>query len=496
MSEPLDDSDLRALALRGIDATQAREQWRRLREGFLPLDVTRPATLDDGILRVASAQAQGAGAATLRARAAGRVQRFVPASGAASRMFQSLLAVRHRDRPVLELDLNRAEDTDVARLLRDLERLPFAAAWRADARCTASDLRLRLAALLDEDGLGFARLPKGLIPFHRQGGEIRTAFEEQLEETARYADRVHFTVSADSKERIEVHLRAAAARMASAPAIEYSLQGPNTDTLAADAQGQPLRDADGSLLLRPGGHGALLHNLQQLAGDIVYLKNIDNVAPQRFAAMRTMWELLLGDLLLATQAEIFRRLHDWDRARPDGAALAEWEAFCVERLGLRLSPDGRTDAQRRERIRTTLERPLRVCAMVPNEGEPGGGPFWVRDARGDESLQIVEASQIDRSKPSQREALSNATHFNPVDLVCALRDAKGQPFDLARFVDPEAGFVSEKSKDGKTLRALELPGLWNGSMAHWNTLFVEVPALTFTPVKTVLDLLRPEHQSD
>jgi hypothetical protein len=304
------------------------------------------------------------------------------------------------------------------------------------------------------DGLAFATLPKALIPFHRDGEASWTPFEEQLEEalatvpSASGPTRVHFTVSSDARDLFREALAAALrARPGIAFDVGFSEQSPATDTLAADSENRPFRDASGALVFRPGGHGALLANLQATAGDVVLVKNIDNVQHRSRRETTLLWKKLLTGFLL-----------------------------------------------RAERQRKDHHRPLRVCGVVRNEGEPGGGPFWVRGHDGRATLQIVEASEVDLSSPEQKAILSAATHFNPVDLVCLLRDPSRRPYDLGSFVNPSAVFFAKKSKDGRELKALERPGLWNGGMAEWETHFVEVPAETFSPVKTILDLLRPAHQ--
>jgi hypothetical protein len=349
-----------------------------------------------------------------------------------------------------------------------------------------------------------------LIPFHRYPGGARTALEEQLVECAGYAasstrgGRQHFTVTPEHRARIEEHVASACGRIEAVAgiAVDYSVQSPATDTLAGTADGEPLRDRvaeplrgrAGELVLRPGGHGALIDNLGGLGADLVYIKNVDNVAPEHRTGPTRLWKTLIGGVLVRLEAEAHSTLRAWDERRPDAEELSRLEAFAASRLGARLPEGPARDDARRERLRGILERPIRVCGMVRNEGEPGGGPFWVREADGRETLQIVETSQVDLADPAQAAALAAATHFNPVDLVCAVRDYRGEPHRLAEFVDPDAGFRSRKSRDGETLLALERPGLWNGGMSRWSTVFVEVPIETFTPVKTVLDLLRAEHQ--
>jgi hypothetical protein len=278
--------------------------------------------------------------------------------------------------------------------------------------------------------------------------------------------------------------------------VEVSIQDPSTDTIAVDMENRPFRDEDGSLLFRPGGHGALLENLNNLDGDIVFVKNIDNVVPDRLKDPTVTYKKALGGLLIRLQEELFRHMESLEAGDLDDGTLERIWNFALRTLDVG-PPPGQDKLSREERIEflhSRLNRPLRVCGMVPNQGEPGGGPFWVRDSDGGVSKQIVEASQVDAEDPEQMEVWRSSTHFNPVDLVCGLKDFRGRPFDLKEFRDPATGFISIKSKGGRELKALELPGLWNGSMAHWNTVFVEVPIETFNPVKTVLDLLRKEHQ--
>ena len=365
-----------------------------------------------------------------------------------------------------------------------------------------------LEALLDAEGLDYERLPKGQLLFHRyEGDDLRTPFEEHLVEAAHYARakdgdcRLHFTVSAEHREGFEKLLAAVgprwAERFSARWEIGWSHQKPSTDTIAIGNDGEPFRDSTGRLIFRPGGHGALIENLADLSGDLVYIKNIDNVQPDRLREATLLWKRLLGGLLVQTEREIHQHLRALDGKSPDVTALDRAERFLRERFSMELPAVSRAGAQsRRSFIAQLLHRPLRCCGVVANTGEPGGGPFWVRGADGIDRPQIVETAQVAPGDASQQAQLKSSTHFNPVDLVCALRDLRGQPFDLQPFIDPDAVIVTEKSSGGRELKALERPGLWNGAMAGWNTLFVEVPLQTFSPVKTVLDLLRDEHQGD
>jgi len=362
---------------------------------------------------------------------------------------------------------------------------------------SGADLRPLLRVLLGPGGLGYASLPKGLLAFHRYEDGVRTPFEEHLVEAARYGRdarglcRLHFTVSEEHltafRELAHRVLPEYSERFSVRYDVEFSTQLPRTDSFAVTPEGNPFLLADGSLLFRPGGHGALIENLAGIDADVVFIKNIDNVVPDHAKKETYLWRCVLGAVLLETQERIFSVLDRLDRG--DAKAVDVGSRLLGE-LGVRV--DRREDGVR-ETVTTLLERPLRVCGMVRNTGDPGGGPFWI-ELDGRESTQIVETSQVDTRDPGQSEILSRASHFNPVDIVCGPIDRRGRPFDLRGFVDEEAVFIVEKSKDGRPLKSLERPGLWNGGMARWNTVFVEVPLSTFNPVKTVNALLSPAHQ--
>jgi hypothetical protein len=525
----LTDQDLRRLEERGLPREEAERQLALLASPPPPPDLVRPCTAGDGVAQLEPERHGELAARYDEARAAGRAMKLVPASGAASRMFKTLLPwAEYAGQPgLVAQEVSRravAGDPDAGdpvRFLSELPRFPFYDELAAALAAEGQDLEaLRrqgeagavLHTLLAPERLGYDARPKALIPFHRYGGpgsESRTAFDEQLVEAAGYvADaegraRLHFTVAPEARERIEDHLAAARARLEGALAVRwevgFSVQSPATDTLALDPETSgPFRREDGSLLLRPGGHGALLGNLHAVAragGDLVFLKNIDNVQPDRVKDEVARWKKVLGGHLLELRertAGLLERL----AAGEEGAA-AEAEAFLADRLGVRVPAEWQDlpPEERRRRLAGRLDRPLRVAGVVVNRGEPGGGPFWVRSENGAVTAQIVERSQIDEGSPRQVEVFEASTHFNPVDLACAVRDLRGEPYDLPRYVDDRSVFIAEKSHDGRPLLALERPGLWNGAMAGWNTAFVEVPETTFSPVKTVFDLLRKEHQA-
>lgn len=359
--------------------------------------------------------------------------------------------------------------------------------------------------LLESAGLNYGALPKGLLKFHRYADGVRTPLEEHLVEGALYAAgktgevNVHFTVSTEHRALFEKLVAAKAAeyeaKYGTTYHISFSEQKPSTDTVAADMENKPFRDKDGKLLFRPGGHGALIENLNDLDADIVFIKNIDNVVPDRLKADTVTYKKLLAGVLVTLQKQAFEYLELLDGGHYSHEQLETIIRFVQQQLRCR-----RTDLKELEDadlviyLRKKLNRPMRVCGMVKNVGEPGGGPFLAYNPDGTISLQILESSQIDMNDPEKKAMFEKGTHFNPVDLVCAVRDYKGNKFDLLKHVDKATGFISYKSKNGKDLKALELPGLWNGSMSDWNTVFVEVPLSTFNPVKTVNDLLREQHQ--
>ena len=446
-------TDLAQLTARGITPEEARRQLALLAAGTQAVVLDRPCTIGDGIVQLDPATHDALLAAADQAAAEGRITKFVPASGAATRMFAELIAA-------LASEGRPSDSAAGQRFFAELDAFPFADRLRARAGIhgaieTEEAERTLLQTLLYD--LRYAQLPKALIPFHRDS-HVRTPFEEHLLESTGYARgrdgiaRSHFTVAPEFRSEFAQFLEKVTADLESETAgarfdVSFSVQEPSTDTLALASDGQPFRAGDGSLLFRPAGHGALLENLQALGGDLVTIKNIDNVVP--FARSRDVvrWKRLLIGYLVTIQPSMPK------------------------------------------------DRPLRVCGVVKNEGEPGGAPFWVRRGDGQTSPQIVEASQTDAEDPEQRRIFESATHFNPVDLVCAVRTPDGDSVDLRAFVDDSAVFVTTKTYEGRTLSALERPGLWNGAMANWHTVFVEVPAATFAPVKTVFDLLRPEHQS-
>jgi len=519
----LTSEDLSQLKALGISESKVREQIALYQNPPARLTIDRPCTLGDGIERIPSEQITRCLREQEKAADQGRFLKFVPASGAASRMFQTLLQ-GYYDLPALGLkDLGqRAEKGDqpageAHRFFESLDRFAFyedLGKRLAQGGYALEDLRrqgkwqLILETLLFQPGLNYSQLPKGLLKFHLYPQRSRTAFEEHLVEAAetikddRGICRLHLTVAPgfeDAFIRLFEEVRHFYGGHGGCRfEVSWSSQNPATDTPAVDLKLRPFREKDGRLHFRPGGHGALLANLNDLNGDLVYLKNIDNVLPDRLKGPTILWKKILGGYLVQVQQEVHTYLERLTAEGNHPDLLKEVREFYFERLKLPGPvPFNQWDLKEQEGfLIRKLNRPIRVCGMVKNEGEPGGGPFWVVDKEGFLTPQIVEMAQVDPHSPEQQALWAAATHFNPVDLVCALRDFQGRPFELQRHVDPEAVFITRKSQEGRALKALELPGLWNGGMSDWMTFFIEVPGSTFSPVKTILDLLKPDHQGD
>ena len=497
----LTPQDLAQLKSKGISEEQLAEQLNNFRTGFPALTITAPAAIGNGIVALAADKQDDLLQRWDNYLATGRrIMKFVPASGAASRMFKDLFEY---------LD-SGAETKFIEVFFAHLHYFAFYPTLDATCRklhgMSADELVAAgrkqdvVAALLGKDGMNYGNLPKGLLLFHAYDHEVRTPALEHLVEGALYAAsdkkvNLHFTISHEHRkffeQHVAEHLKDYEERYGVKYDVSFSEQKPSTDTVAATKDNEPFRNDDDSLLFRPGGHGALIANLSEIDADVVFVKNIDNVVPDRLKEPTVRYKKLIAGLLVQLQEQTFAYLHELENEGISDAKLAIIERFAEEKLciGLKDALAGLDREQRRLLLIKKLNRPIRVCGMVKNEGEPGGGPFLVLGADKTITPQILESSQI-----ADKSVMARSTHFNPVDLVCGLKDYKGHKFDLTKYVDKQTGFISEKSKNGKELKALELPGLWNGAMADWITLFVEVPAETFNPVKTVNDLLRPQHQ--
>ncbi len=484
--------DLQQIAGHGLTPGAVERQIADFRRGFPFLRVVRAASPGDGIAVLGPAAADAAVARYDAAAASRSVVKFVPASGAATRMFKELFEFVNDDK--------RGKGIDT--LLQNIGRFAFWPELKAVLPEGADDKAV-VGAIVGQ-GLGYGSKPKGLVTFHAYPDGARKAVEEHLVEAAAYAAadgvaRIHFTVSPEHRAGFEALLAekvpAYAKRFGIRYDISFSVQKSSTDTIAANPDNTPFRQADGSLLFRPGGHGALIENLNDIDADVVFIKNIDNVVPDRLKEDTVTYKKLLAGLLVRFQQQAFAYLEKLDSGCYTTADLLEMLQFIQKGFCCK-NPDTKTleDTELAMYLRKKLNRPIRVCGMVRNEGEPGGGPFLAYNPDGTISPQILESSQIDMSDPDKKAMFEQGTHFNPVDLVCGIKDYKGNRFPLPEFVDRQTGFISHKSKDGKELKALELPGLWNGAMSDWNTLFAEVPLSTFNPVKTVNDLYREQHQ--
>jgi hypothetical protein len=515
MNDPLDQrmfstEDIRQIKKDELSVQRLLEQLALFRVGTLPVSLDRPCMVDDGIVAIDEKDIPGLIATYDENMQQGRVLKFVPASGAASRMFKEWFSY-------LDKGINDSEERKkvfAANLMKHafIEDLTAAIHQHGESLETIiSEKRYReiLDFILTDKGINYGSLPKALMKFHAYPNETRTALEEHLIEGVMYTKdlnrtcRIHFTVSEEHEkcvmDFIEKIKESYESRYDAILDVTVSTQKFSTNTISVDMENQPFRDDSGRIVFRPGGHGALIENLNDIDGDIIFLKNIDNVAPDRLKPLIVRYKKVLGGYLIGIQKEIFNFLRLLDSKNVDDDLIRDIFAFCSEKLYVDFPSDFHrlSLSEKCDFLFANLNRPIRVCGMVKNEGEPGGGPFWVNTMgeKKTSSLQIVEAAQIDSTSEEQKTIWSGATHFNPVDLVCGVRNYKSQKFDLRNFVDEKTYFISKKSEKGRELKALEVPGLWNGAMADWNTIFIEVPIETFNPVKVVDDLLRPQHRT-
>ena len=488
---------------RNIDPLDIKEQILRFKKGYDPADLIRPCTIGDGIKKLNEDELDKFIEKFDSELNNINLCKFVPASGAATRMFRDLTNLQN------ELHNDNSELAEESKnILEQFKLNIFSFAFNDDlekslnvklSEALSNDLSNLLNTLLDEDGLNYKNLPKGLIKFHAYNEEARTPFEEHFVEGVKYLNsdgklNMHFTIQKDFQDDFEKELKEIKEKTSSQNIefdITFSMQDPATDTIAVDLENNPVLSDSGELYFRPGGHGALIRNLNNLDYEYVFIKNIDNVTVESLLLDTINYKKALGGVLLSLQEKIFKFISDISEVNID-----EIINFCEEELFISFPDDFRNSdfETKKDFITEVLNRPIRIVGVVKNEGEPGGGPFWVRHSDGSESMQIVESAQVDTNSEEQSKVWKSSTHFNPVDIVCGLYDFKGNKFNLLDYIDNEAGIITEKSLDGKKIKALELPGLWNGSMANWITLFVEVPLSTFNPVKTVFDLLRDEHQ--
>ena len=504
-----DSKDLEQFKKKGTNAENVKAQLELIKRGFPFLELEAAASIGNGIMAVDDNKCEAYIKTWDDYCSKGRkIMKFVPASGAASRMFKDLFSFLDAEYNVPTTGFEKAFFDGIAKFAfyQDLD-----ACCKANEGKSISELiscgcyKAVVSNLLESKGLNYGALPKGLLKFHKYSTSARTPLEEHMAEGAMYASgndgivHLHFTVSKEHRELFknlaDSCAQAMSKRYGTKYDISFSEQKPSTDTVAAATDGGPFRNDDGSILFRPGGHGALIENLNDLDTDIVFIKNIDNVVPDHLKTDTITYKKLLAGILVTAQSKIFDYLHLLDSGKYSSAQLKHICEYVDKVLCCRKNDIGNlSDKELVSWLHSKLNRPLRVCGMVKNVGEPGGGPFLAYNSDGTVSPQILESSQIDLNDAVKKEMFTKGTHFNPVDLVCALRGYKGDKFNLPAHVDPATGFISSKSKNGRELKALELPGLWNGAMSDWNTIFVEVPLTTFNPVKTVNDLLRPQHQ--
>ena len=510
----LTDADIELLENKGISKDKLLDQIETFRNGIPFVKLEGAAVIGNGILKFSPEEEKRRIEKFNEKRKHLSLLKFVPASGAASRMFKALfnfLDAYDSSAESLEEYIERTDDTDIKKFSESLENFPFYELVKNSAgNLSASkgeQLYRFVNEMMSEDNLNYGFYPKGLLPFHNYGSQVATAFEEHLREAAAYAGtnglaRLHFTISEQHEQMFNTEFENIDDRVSESTGtaynVSYSNQKPATDTLAVDLENRPFRNPDGSLLFRPGGHGALIENLKDQDADIIFIKNIDNVAVSKYAHDIAESKKILAGHLLRVQEQAFEYARMLEEGNASGDELLEIRKFLETGLNARFSDsyDGFSISEQLLVLQDKINRPIRVCGMVKNEGEPGGGPFWIRDVNEHVSLQIIESAQIDMSDSRQVDIFKNSTHFNPVDLVCGIRNYKGEKYNLLNYVDRRQGFIAKKTKDGKELKALELPGLWNGAMAYWNTIFVEVPLVTFNPVKTVNDLLKPAHQAE
>jgi len=504
----LSQKDLEQIAEKGITEEQVNSQLEEFKTGFPFLRIEAAAGIGCGVMTPNDNEHAKFIEKWNEYKGGGhKIVKFVPASGAASRMFKDMFAFLDADYDTPTTDFEKAYFDNIEKFAfyDELDKACIRNEGKSIKALIADGNYKAVAAnMLQEKGLNYGQLPKGLLLFHKYSDGARTPMEEHLVEGALYAvsggeTNVHFTVSHEHKALFERKVEEKAKTYADKFGIKYNIsfseQKPSTDTIAANPDNTPFRNADGSLLFRPGGHGALIQNLNDIDADVIFIKNIDNVVPDRLKDDTVEYKQLLAGILVSLQEKAFGCLRLLDSGVYNHEQLEDIIRFVQRDLCCRKADIKELeDAELVIYLRKKLNRPMRVCGVVKNVGEPGGGPFLTYNQDGTVSLQILESSQIDKNNKDYMRMFTEGTHFNPVDLVCAVKDYKGNAFNLPDYVDRSTGFISSKSKGGKELKALELPGLWNGAMSDWNTIFVEVPLSTFNPVKTVNDLLREQHQ--
>jgi hypothetical protein len=507
------------LSDKGISKEQLEKQLSRFKNGFPGVLLNRPATINDGIVSIKDLDVDSLISRYESSRDRLDIIKFVPASGAATRMFKFLYEFLNnfdQNQQSTNSYINNNKANDLFTFLIGRRDLPFYEEimesikkkntdWPRKSKTEKETLFIK--EILSPLGYNYAAMPKGLVPFHKYEDRSATAFEEHLFEASIYASsngkaRLHFTIAPAFKDHFTTEFdrvkKTVEGKTQTTFDIDFSYQSPATDTVAVDLDNQPIIFEDGTLFFRPAGHGALLNNLNLLDADLIFIKNIDNVTTTNLEQKTCHYKKLLAGYLLQLRSKAFAYLALLEKNNVEDSIKEEMEAFLTIQLAAVLPKDYykyKTEYQL-EHLHHQLDRPLRVCGMVKNEGESGGGPFWVYNQRGELSIEIVETAQMDKRDLRQKKIAKQATHFNPVDLICNVRNHRGEKYDLTKYCDEDTGFITYKSRQGKEIKAQELPGLWNGGMAYWNTVFIEVPLVTFNPVKTVNDLLKSAHQLD
>ena len=502
------EQDHKLIEQKGVSLDQIKSQLEFFKKGFPSLEIVSSAQVDNGILKIDEKDEKEylkKWGEFLKSNIT--VTKFVPASGAASRMFKDLFAFYNSDNDIptdefVKTFFNRINEFAFFTRLDNLCVELFGKS--VDELCNEKRYKDVLKALLTNEGKDYGNKPKGLLQFHKYPEGNRTPVGEQLTEGTYYAKNsekivnIHFTVSEEYKDMFELLTAARKLnyelKLDAKFNITFSVQKSSTDTIAVDMNNEPFREEDGNILFRPGGHGALIENLNDIDSDIIFIKNIDNIVPDRLKENEAHYKRLLAGVLVAMQQKAHDYLEVIDSDDFTEEDLNEMLSFTKNELNIINTAEFTSKEDLKKYLKKKLDRPFRVCGVVKNVGEPGGGPFIVKNYDGTASPQIIESSQINKDDKRSIDIFNSASHFNPVDVVCGVKCYQNNKFDLKKFVDTNTGFISNKSKDGKELKALELPGLWNGAMSNWNTIFVEVPISTFNPVKTVNDLLRPEHQ--
>ncbi len=505
----LTEKNLHQIKNHGLTAATVTHQLTIFKKGIPFTNIVEPAGVGSGIEKFSEKEQQHYASLFEKEKEKLEIVKFVPASGAATRMFKFLHQFLENFNPetdAIAVFLEKEENKNLNTFFSSIEKFAFSDLIIKQLETKYPDyqeLSLEnkyyyfVQEMLEESGLNYSNTPKGLVPFHKYGANYITAFGEQLYEAAFYATskaraNLHFTVSAKHEEKFKKRFDEIKHSVENKTGVKYnisySFQKKETDTIAATPENKAFIDENGNLIFRPSGHGALLENLNDVNADVIFIKNIDNVVSEKYIETVAFQKKVLAGKLLSLQQKTFNFVEKLSLENASENLLQEAADFISKELKLKNTPSNK------EAILKILERPTRICGVVENTGAPGGGPFLIKNKNGNQSYQIVEMSQIDIKNPAQKSLVEKATHFNPVDLVCGVRNYKGEKFNLLEFSDPDSGFISEKSFQGKTIQALEMPGLWNGAMANWNTVFVEVPLCTFNPVKTVNDLLNDVHQ--